>query len=173
MILIDTTASAFELIWDIAVFILITRLAFLYFLLTFLTGCILGYIRLNKVIPIYHLSQSTAELIEMPFMLLAVFIWARFIMERCSVPNVAGMRLAIGFLALGFMLFAELVGRVIMYEGGFKAGILDMDKIAGGAFSASLLLFSLMPWLLMVIGKQEDVQAQNALKENEPSTAAV
>jgi hypothetical protein len=112
MIALDSAASALELLWDVAISLIILRLAFLYFVLTFFTGCILGYIRLQKVIPIYRLSPAVAELLEMPFMLLAVFIWARFIMVRFSVPNVSGMRLAVSFLALGFMLLAELSGKV-------------------------------------------------------------
>lgn len=91
MILFKTTSLALELIWDIAIALLIVRLAFLHFVLTFLTECILGYIRVQKVIPIYHLSQPIAELLEMPFMLLMVYIWARFITVRYSVPNSAGL----------------------------------------------------------------------------------
>jgi hypothetical protein len=165
MILLDNTASVLELIWDIAVFLIVMRLAFLYFVLTFFTGCILGYIRLYKVIPIYHLSPPVAELLEMPIMLLAVFIWARLIMVRFSVPNVAGMRLAIGFLALGFLLLAELGGEFVKYENGLEARIFDTDKISSGAFAASLVLFGLMPWLLMALGEQENVVAEEPLPQ--------
>lgn len=169
MILLDNTASALELLWDIAVSLIIMRLAFFYFVLTFLTGCILGYIRLYKAIPIYHLSPPVAELLEMPIMLLAVFIWARFIMVRFSVPNVAGMRLAIGFLALGFMLLAELGGRFVKYVEGLEVRIFDTDKISSGGFAASLVLFGLMPWFLMVFGEQEIVVSEKPLpQKNEP-----
>jgi hypothetical protein len=69
------------------------------------------------------------------------------------------MRLAIGFVALGCMLVAELVGGAVMYQEGQKERIGDSDKIAGGAFAASLLLFCLVPWLLIVTGNIEDVLA--------------
>jgi len=88
-------------------------------------------------------------------------------MARFSVPNVAGMRLAIGFLALGFMLLAEIAGRVVMYEEGLEMRIFDADKISGGAFAASLLLFGFMPWFLMVFGEREDVPAQTPLHPKE------
>jgi len=75
------------------------------------------------------------------------------------------MRLAIGFLALGFMLLAELSGKVIMYQQGLDSRIFDTEKISGGISAASLIAFGLMPWFLMVFGEKEDVVIQESLHQ--------
>ncbi len=155
MFLLDPYTNALPILWDVAISLLIIRLAFFYFSLTFITGCISGYVRQKIIVPRYHLSQSTAELLELPFMLLAIYFWARLIVLRCSVPKVAWMRLAIGFIALGCMLVVEFFGAIFLHEEGRKQRNRETDKIARGAFDASLLLFGLMPWLLMVTGDNE------------------
>jgi hypothetical protein len=45
-------------------------------------------------VPIYNPSQTTAELLEMPFILLAVAFWARLILVQYEIPNVARLRFA-------------------------------------------------------------------------------
>jgi len=64
--------------------------------------------------------------------------------------------LAIGGLALGFMLIAELLGGVWMYEKGWKEWIWETDLLAGSLGAGSLLLFALMPFLLMALESVTD-----------------
>ena len=73
-----------------------------------------------------------------------------------EIPRVAGFRLAIGILALGFMLVAELAGGVLMYEKGWTAWIWETDPLAASAGAVVLLLFGLMPRLLMGLEKETD-----------------
>ena len=68
-----------------------------------------------------------------------------------EVPRVGGFRLAIGGMALAFMLVAELAGGVYLYEKGWTEWIWETDMLAGGLGAGVLLLFGLMPFLLMGI----------------------
>jgi hypothetical protein len=131
----------------------IIRLAFFYFSLTFLTGCTFGALRVLYLIPVLHIDPSTAEIGEMPFMLVAMAGWARFIVVRCKVPEVPGTRLAIGLVALGFTVATELGGRWVV-DGRRDGEILwsEGEGAARAAFAAALGVFGLMPWLLMVMG---------------------
>jgi len=52
MILFETSTSVFELMWDIALALFIIRISFVYFLLSFLTGCIIAYFRIKELQPI-------------------------------------------------------------------------------------------------------------------------
>ena len=149
----EKTTSSTEF-WNIASSLLAIRLAVFYFGLTFLTGCILGYIRLEILIPALQLSQPRAELFEMPLMLVAIVFWARFLIAQCKIPSFALLRLVIGLLALVFMLSAEFLGGLILYEEGLRERIWTGDKTSGTAFAASLLLFGLMPWILSLTEKE-------------------
>ena len=157
MFFLDDSAEPFMVFWEIAISLLIIRLALLYFGGVFLTGCVLGYIRQRYLIPTYHLSLGVAELLEFPLMLVAIAFWARFIVGRDSAPDVAWMRLAIGFVALACMLVVELLGRSIVSAGGQEQRTGRFDKTARLAFAASLLLFGLMPWLLVTSWSRKEV----------------
>lgn len=117
-----------------------------YFLLVFGAGFVLGTVRVLLVVP--HLGDRAAELLEMPLMLTATVLAARWINTRFSEPRNSGGRWAIGAIALGFMLAGEMaVGIGIR---GLTAAdvILNRDPISGTAYYLSLLLFAAMPWLV-------------------------
>lgn len=149
LLFLEEIMSVVEVLWDIAIAVLIVRLAFLYYLFTFLTGCIFGVIRLGYLVPVYQVRASTAALFEMPIMILVVAFWASYILQKFEVPKIAWMRLAVGLIGLLFMLATEFVGRVIMYEEGWRKGILEEDLVVNEAFGGTLFVFGLMPWLLM------------------------
>jgi hypothetical protein len=111
MILFETSTSVFELLWDIVLAIFVIRIAFVYTLLSFGSGALIAWFRIAQLMPINHLTQPQSELITLPFWLLAITLWARFIIVTYEIPRVGGFRLGIGMLALVFMLFAEFRGR--------------------------------------------------------------
>ena len=146
----ETSMLIFELLWDIAFAVLILRLAFFYYAATFLTAFILGIVRIGIFVRSYHYGAPVAELIEMPFMIIAIAFWAMFMMIRFDIPQVAWIRLAIGLLGMAFMLATELVGRIIIYGNPWPTSMSKMEILAKGAFAACLITFGLMPWLLML-----------------------
>lgn len=166
LVLLEEIMSVVEVLWDIAMAVLIVRLAFLYYIFTFLTGCIFGFIRLGYVVPVYHVRASTVEVFEMPIMVLMTVFWAWFTIRKFEIPKVAWIRLAVGLVGLLFMLVTEFVGRVILYKGGWTKGILEEDLIASEAFGGALLVFGLMPWLLMAGSKEGAVGSGSTLPKS-------
>jgi len=156
MILFETNTSVFELLWDIALALFILRIAFFYFLLSFLTGCVITYFQFTELQPIYLLTQSQSELVTLPIWLLFTALWARLMIVSYEIPRVGGFRMAIGGLALVLMLCAELVSGVFMYEKGYAPWIWETDYRAAGAGVVVLSLFALMPLLLMQFEKKTD-----------------
>ncbi|KAH6670605.1 hypothetical protein B0J14DRAFT_99586 [Halenospora varia] len=174
MILFETTTSVFELMWDIALALFIVRLAFFYFALSFATGCIIAWFRFARLMPVNHLTQPQSELVTLPMFLLANILWARFMVVNYEIPRVGGFRLAIGALALVFMLFAELMGGIVLYEKGITEWIWETDPLAAGLGATVLLLFGLMPMLLMSLEQETNELGETYHgHEKKPVTAAV
>lgn len=154
MILFQTDTSVFEVLWDIALSLFIIRIAFFYFLLSFVSGCIIAFFRLSTLQPLYLLTQPQAELVTLPIWLVTIALWARFVIVTYEIPRVRGFRLAVGFVALLFMLAAELLGGLVLYEKGYTPWVWETDVSAASAGAAVLLLFGLMPFLLMYLEKK-------------------
>jgi type II secretory pathway component PulF len=72
--------------------------ALLYFALVLGTGFVLGTIRVPFLVP--RLGERYAELLEMPFLFVAIVLAARFIVRRFALPASLALRLRVGFLAL-------------------------------------------------------------------------
>ncbi len=117
-----------------------------YFLLVFGTGFVLGTVRVLLVVPL--VDHRTAELIEMPLMLIATVLAARWTIRRFPEPRTSVARLSIGGIALGLMLAGELaVG--IGLRGMTPAEVfLNRDPVSGTAYYVSLVLFAVMPWIV-------------------------
>ncbi|TVY92708.1 hypothetical protein LAWI1_G002871 [Lachnellula willkommii] len=174
MILFETSSSAFEILWDIALALFIIRIAFVYFLLSFTSGAIVVYFRLAEIMPLHHLTQPQSELTTLSIWLLAVTLWARYTIVAYQVPRVGGFRLAIGALATVFMLCAELVGGVVLYEKGYMAWIWKSDSLAAGLGVGSLCLYAVLPWLLMKVEQETDEMGETYHgHQNKPIAAAV
>ena len=120
------------------------KASLLYFASVFAVGFVLGTIRVLLVVP--YLGVRWAELLETPLMLLASFYFARLAVRRFG-PFALSRRLAIGAIALAFLLAAELALTVFV-EGQTLAQYLESrDPISGTAYLLSLVLFALMPLL--------------------------
>ncbi|TVY81141.1 hypothetical protein LSUE1_G004972 [Lachnellula suecica] len=174
MILFETSASIFELLWDITLAVFVIRIAFVYSLLSFASGVLITYFRIAQLFPLNHLTQPQSELITLPMWLLAITLWARFAIVSYEVPRVGGFRLAIGAMSLVFLLSAELAGGVFLYEKGYTAWIWETDPFAAGLGATALVLFGLMPLLLMVLEQQTDeIRETYHGHEKKPIVAAV
>jgi hypothetical protein len=118
----------------------------IYFLLVFGAGFVLGTIRVLLIVP--HVGDRAAELLEMPLMLLATVLAARWITRRFSEPRTSMSRLAIGGIALSLMLAAEIAVGIGLRGLTAAEVILNRDPVSGTAYYLSLLLFAAMPWLV-------------------------
>jgi Zn-dependent membrane protease YugP len=68
-----------------------------YFAVVFTAGFALGSIRVPLLVP--RLGERTAELIEMPFMFVAVVFAARWVITRLQVPATLAARASMGIVA--------------------------------------------------------------------------
>jgi len=117
-----------------------------YFLLVFGTGFVLGIFRELLVVP--YVGHRAAELLEMPLMLLATVLAARWITRRFSEPHHNAARLAIGGIALGLMLAGELAVGIGLRDLTAADIMLNRDPVSGTAYYLSLILFAAMPWIV-------------------------
>jgi len=117
-----------------------------YFALVFGAGFVLGSIRVPFLVP--RLGERAAELIEMPFMFVAVLLSARFITKRFSLPANALPRLGAGFLALGLLVAAEVVLAVSLQDRMLAEYVASRDPVSGSVYLAMLALFAVMPFVI-------------------------
>src|SRR5436309_5182473 len=115
----------------------------LYFALVFGAGFVLGPIRLLWLVP--RFGTRTAELMEMPVMLVVITIAARWIIRRLAVPSAPSSRLGMGFLALGLLVAAEF-GFVLRLRGlSINAYFADRDPVSGAVYCLMLAVYAIMP----------------------------
>lgn len=128
----------------------IVKAGILYFLIVFGIGFLLGLARVLFLVPLT--GERYAELTEMPLMLVAVYFTAGYIVRRFSdTTNHTGYLFA-GIIALFLMLLAELT-LVLGLRGITLAEYFSSrDIVAGSFYSVSLIIFTIMPYLLSKYG---------------------
>jgi hypothetical protein len=120
--------------------------AVLYFALVLGTGFLLGMVRVPLLVP--RLGERYAELLEMPFMFVAIVLAARYVERRFALPASLSLRLQIGFLALALSVLAELLLAAALQGRSVAQYIASRDPVSGAVYLGMLLLFALMPSLL-------------------------
>lgn len=124
----------------------ILKAALVYFLIVFAVGSLLGPIRILLVAP--RLGDRTAELLEVPLMLLVMIMAAKWIVRRFQLPIRSIYRLGTGVIAFILGLVFEF-GIVLALRGLTLREYLETrDPIAAGVYYISLVLFALMPMLV-------------------------
>jgi len=118
----------------------------LYFGVVFGAGFALGTIRVLWAVPAF--GTRVAELLESPLMLVAVVFAARWVVRRFSLPPTIAARLGAGFLALGFLLTAELTMVLAVRRLTLADYIAGRDPVAGTVYVLMLLAFAAMPLLV-------------------------
>jgi hypothetical protein len=120
----------------------ILRPALVYFAIVFGAGFVLGAIRTLWVVP--RVGTRTAELTEAPFMLLVTILASRLIVRKMSDATGAEL-LGTGFLALSFMIVAELALVVPVRGMSIPEYFAGQDPVSGTAFYLLLAAFAFMP----------------------------
>ena len=116
-----------------------------YFALVFGVGFLLGVVRVLALVP--RLGERWAELAEMPLMLLAIIVSARFVVRRFPATHRASY-LASGGIALLLLLVVELAVVLAMRGMSVSQYIAERDPLAGSLYVVMLVVFAVMPWLL-------------------------
>jgi len=117
-----------------------------YFGWVFGVGFVLGSLRVPLLVP--RLGERWAELLEMPLMALAIVLAARWVVRRFALAPHAGLRLAVGGLALLLMVGAELLLAVALQGRSLAQYLGSRDPVSGTVYLALLAVFALMPWWL-------------------------
>lgn len=126
--------------------------ALLYFLIVFGVGFILGPIRVLWLVP--RVGERTAELLELPLMLVAIILAAGWINRRFAELDSPISKLSVGMIAFVMVLSAEFIVGMTLRGLSLTQIILDRDPVSGTAYYSSLLLLALMPWLLSRIQRK-------------------
>lgn len=118
----------------------------IYFALVFGAGFVLGAIRTLWVVP--RVGTRTAELMEMPIMLLVTIVAAWWIVRHLSIRYVPSARLGMGGIGLSLLLLAEF-GLVLWLRGiSIREYLATRDPVSGAVYYALLGVFALMPLLV-------------------------
>jgi hypothetical protein len=116
-----------------------------YFVIVFVAGFLLGVVRVLLVGP--KLGVRSAELIEMPLMLLITIASATFIVRWFAIQSIRD-RLTTGFFGLFLMITAEFL-LVLRVRGlTLPQYFEERDPVSGTLYYVVLILFGLMPWLI-------------------------
>jgi ABC-type uncharacterized transport system permease subunit len=130
----------------------IVKPALLYFAIVFGCGFALGVMRTLWLVP--AVGTRIAELCELPLMMAISVLAARWVMRRLAVAFDSGPRLAIGALALVLMLAFEFAVVLPLRGMSIAEYFSTRDPVSGSAYSLSLALFALAPWLLALRGRR-------------------
>ena len=120
--------------------------ALAYFAAVFAVGFVLGVCRVLWLVP--AAGERAAELVELPFMIVASFLVARALVARLRIVDTRAA-LGGGLAALALLIAAEL-GAAFALRGLSPAGyVASRDPVSGAAYAAALLIFGLLPWLIV------------------------
>jgi len=90
-------------------------------------------------------GERTAQLIEAPLMLAAIWFSAGYVVRRHSAATPLG-HLASGVLALGLVLVLELTVVLSLRGQTLAENLATRDPVSGAVYLALLSIFALMPW---------------------------
>jgi hypothetical protein len=122
------------------------RAGFLYFLVTFAAGFVLGTIRVLTLVP--RIGDRNAELLEAPLMLAVTFVAARWIVRReTSAPGQWNPAVA-GLCALAMLLLVEFTVVLALRGLTVQQYFASRDPVSGSVYLVMLLVFAGMPALL-------------------------
>ena len=116
-----------------------------YFALVFGVGFLLGLVRVSLLEP--RLGERWAELAEMPLMLIAIVVSARFIVRASPASHRRSYLVSDG-VALLLLVLAELLFVLGVRGSSVSQYFAERDPIAGGVYVLMLIIFAGMPWIL-------------------------
>jgi hypothetical protein len=117
-----------------------------YFLLVFALEWILGPIRELWAVP--HFGHVTATLFEAMIMLIAMVAAARWVIRQFEVPQTTAATTAIGLVALGVLIPAEIAGVVFVRGLSFQDYFSSFLTAPGMISLVMFLIFAAMPSLV-------------------------
>jgi hypothetical protein len=121
------------------------KAACLYFVAVFGAGFVLGFFRVLLLVP--RLGVRAAELIEMPVMIVAIVLAARWVVLYLGGTSVRRSPLRVGILALCLLVAVE-IGLGSLRGSTLSDYIAARDPVSGTTYFLALALFAWMPVLV-------------------------
>lgn len=122
------------------------RVAAIYFAIVFGVGFALGPIRVLWLEP--RLGLRAAELLEAPFMLVAIVVAGRWVGRRLCSSHSPAFRLSVGLLTASLVLAADVGVGVGLRDMSVTEVFTQRDPVSGPVYYALLALTAVAPWLL-------------------------
>lgn len=120
--------------------------AAIYFAILFGVGFVLGLIRVPLLEP--RLGVRVAELIEAPFMFLAIILAGRWVGRKLGIGSSGAVKLAVGALAAGLVLGADVVVGVSLLEMSVLEVFTSRDSVSGSVYYGLVAWASVAPWIM-------------------------
>ncbi|MCW5968110.1 MAG: hypothetical protein KIT57_06325 [Blastocatellales bacterium] len=130
----------------------VLKAGLIYFFLVFGAGFALGPVRVLWVAPL--IGGRAAELVEMPIMLLVIFLAARWIVGHYALPPAPAARLGMGLVALIPTLLLEFTLVLKLRGLTLTEYFAERDPVSGTVYYLMLGVFAVMP--LIVERKRDD-----------------
>lgn len=109
-------------------------------------GWVLGPVREFWVIPL--VGQTTGLLLETPLMLIVMIAAARWNIETFHISSAMMPRLTMGFIGLGLLLIAEVVGVLWVRRLSLAEYLATFGPVSGAITLLLVLLYVGMPLLV-------------------------
>jgi hypothetical protein len=120
--------------------------ALLYFALVFAAGFLFGPVRVLWLEP--KLGPFLAVLCEMPFLIAAMVLAARWVPSVLTLPRTTQPLLLMGLGALALQQIADIVVGVGLRGLSLAAQFAQFATPQGAVYAAALVAFAAMPWLV-------------------------
>jgi hypothetical protein len=119
------------------------RAGALYFAIVFAAGFVLGALRVTVLMPL--IGELPAVALELPVILFISWIACRRLIAQFSVPAMAPHRAAMGALAFGLLMLAELALSVLVFDRSGAEYLAGLQSAPGLLGLAGQLVFASMP----------------------------
>jgi hypothetical protein len=123
-----------------------TKSTAIYFAIVFGIGFALGPIRVLWLEP--SLGVRAAELVESPFMLLAVILAGRWVGRRLCAGYGPAARFGVGLVAAGLVLTADLAVGVGLRGMSVIEVFIRRDPVSGAVYYTLVVMTAVAPWVL-------------------------
>ncbi|MDK2743784.1 MAG: hypothetical protein H8K03_02750 [Nitrospira sp.] len=124
----------------------VVKAGVIYFLVAIGTGLVLEVIRMQVVA--LHVSERLAEIMEIPNVLLATIVGARWVIDRFALPPLPGIRLGVGLVALCLMLLLEWTVMLPIHGLSFREYVDGQQTVVGIVPLGALSVLTVMPFLV-------------------------
>ena len=124
------------------------RAGLTYFAMVFGAGFLMGMVRVPFLVP--RLGERTAELLEMPVMLVVILLAARFLVRRYALTATLPGSGAAGAIGLALLLAAELSLALLFQDQTLASYIASRDPVSGSVYLVMLGVYAVMPTLIAI-----------------------